>query len=237
MPAILEFLSHERPDILLCQEAYNGDDKSAPVEFRSVPVIAGGCGFTASAFAPSFMNTKRNLDEGCAVLARWPIIAQPSVFLYGQYGPRDVADPASFPTSPRVLQSVAIASPVGQLNVFNFQGVYDLDGDNNSPQRQAMSALLIQAIQSKTNVILGGDCNAKPTNPAMRAIETSLHSVFGNELTTSFNMRRKDNPGYATAAVDVMYIGSNIRVISKACPDVDISDHRPLIVELEINAE
>jgi endonuclease/exonuclease/phosphatase family metal-dependent hydrolase len=67
----------------------------------------------------------------------------------------------------------------------------------------------------------------------MRAIEEHLTSVFGNSLTTTFNMRRKENPGYATAAVDLMYISNDLRVTGKDCPDVDISDHLPLVVTLE----
>jgi endonuclease/exonuclease/phosphatase family metal-dependent hydrolase len=56
--------------------------------------------------------------------------------------------------------------------------------------------------------------------------------VFGEELKTTFNMKHKDNPGYATAAVDMMFISPDIKVSEKACPEVDVSDHLPLVVQL-----
>lgn len=85
----------------------------------------------------------------------------------------------------------------------------------------------------KPHVILAGDTNAKPTNQAMRNLEKHFVSVFGDELTTTFNMKRKTNPGYATAAVDLMYISPDLEVIQKACLDVDVSDHLPLVVTLQ----
>lgn len=47
-------------------------------------------------------------------------------------------------------------------------------------------------------------------------------------------MRRKSNPGYATSVVDMIFTSPDIRVVSKSCPDVDLSDHFPLIATLEI---
>ena len=114
--------------------------------------------------------------------------------------------------------------------------MYDLDGDNFSEARRKMSDTIIKNIQGKDNVILAGDTNAKPTNKAMRAVEDHLTNVFGNDLTTTFNMRRKENPGYATAVVDLMYVSPNIRILDKVCPAVDISDHLPLIATFEITS-
>ena len=111
---------------------------------------------------------------------------------------------------------------------------WDLNGDNFSEQRRRMSNVIIAESAGKPNVLLAGDTNAKPTNQAMRNVELHLKSVFGNRLTTSFNMRRKDNPGYATAVVDLMYVSPTVRIVSYDCPDVDISDHLPLIATVRL---
>ncbi len=87
-------------------------------------------------------------------------------------------------------------------------------------------------------VIVAGDTNAKPTNPAMLAIEQQLVSVFKNDLPTSFNVRRKDLkkfPGYATATVDLMYVSPDVTVVVRDCSNVDISDHLPLTATLHIS--
>jgi endonuclease/exonuclease/phosphatase family metal-dependent hydrolase len=74
----------------------------------------------------------------------------------------------------------------------------------------------------------------KPTNQAIKNIEKHLDSIFQGELKTTFNMKHKDNPGYATAAVDMMFVSSDMSVDYKSCPDVDVSDHLPLVAVLDI---
>jgi endonuclease/exonuclease/phosphatase family metal-dependent hydrolase len=48
-------------------------------------------------------------------------------------------------------------------------------------------------------------------------------------------MHRKDNPGYATAAVDMLFVSPGIKIIDRQCPDVDISDHLPVVATLEVS--
>lgn len=120
-----------------------------------------------------------------------------------------------------------------ELNVLNFQGVWDLDGDNDSAARLRMSDTVVQAVKGKTRVILGGDTNVRPMTETVRRIERHLHNIFGTELTTTFNMNRKSDPGYATAVVDMIFVSDDFTVTSHECPSVDISDHLPLVVELE----
>lgn len=233
-PAILDFLVQEDPDVLLCQEVYNGTG-DRPEQQRSVEVIQERLQFTAHEFDPMFIDIEIDrLDCGLAIFSKLPIVSHESNFIIGSYSERFESNPETFATSPRLLQHVVLDTPAGEVNIFNMHGVWDLDGDNFSERRRLMRDAFIKATKGKQNVILAGDSNAKPTNPAMRALEDHLTSVFGDELKSTFNMRRKDNPGYATAAVDLMYVSPNIRVVDKACPDVDISDHRPIVATLEI---
>lgn len=232
----LDFLRTEDADIVLLQEVYDGANPALERRLRSLIVLRETLDNTYYHFAPSDTD---NLPEekvvmGNAILSKFPIIKSDVTFFDLPYRDDYTDTPENWPDRPRNLQHVEITTPAGLLNVFNFHGVWDLDGDNFSPQRKQMSEVILKAIEGKKNVILAGDTNAKETNPALRAIEQHLTSVFGSERATSFNMRQKDNPGYATATVDHMYISPNIQVLSKQCPDVDISDHLPLIVELEI---
>jgi endonuclease/exonuclease/phosphatase family metal-dependent hydrolase len=233
-PAILEFLEKENPDILLCQEAYNGTG-DLPKNHRTVEVIQERFKFPHSKFGAMFKDMERDgIDSGLALFSKFPIASHEVTFFIGAYSERFESDPNSWATSPRLLQHAVVQLPETQLNVFNMHGVWDLDGDNFGERRRIMRDAFLKAVKGKTNVVLAGDSNAKPTNPAMQALEGPLKSVFGKELVSTFNMRRKDNPGYATAAVDLMYVSPNIQVVDKACPDVDISDHRPIMATLEI---
>lgn len=234
--AMVDFLRAEDADILALQELYDASNPSLERRFRSLIELREALAYPYYSFAPSDTD---NLPEGKvvlgnAVLSKLPVTKTEVTFIGSEYRDDYTDTPENWPLRPRNLQHVEIQSAVGLLNVYNFQGVWDLDGDNFSPERKKMSEMILKVIDGKSNVILAGDSNAKETNPALRAIESKLVSVFGDQRTTSFNMRRKDNPGYATAVVDHMYVSPSIEVVSAAMPDVDISDHLPLVVELNI---
>jgi endonuclease/exonuclease/phosphatase family metal-dependent hydrolase len=237
MDGILDFLATENADILLLQEVYDSTDATLPNNYRSIEVLTAALKYEHCEFAPAMLDKvpEGKVLSGNAIFSRFPLQPHEAVFFNEPFRERDAHDPKEFPITPRNLQHVTASLPDHELNLFNFQGVWDLDGDNYSPQRKQMSDVIIKAIQGKPNVILAGDTNAKPTNPAIAAIEEYLHSVFGNELTTTFNMLRKDNPGYATAVVDMMFVSPTITVQDYACVNVDISDHLPLVVTLQIH--
>lgn len=233
---IVSFLKEQDADIVFLQEVYNSHDASLVDNYRSLDALREHLAYPHESFAPAMLDKLLvgKVEEGNAVLSKFPIRSTDIRFFNEPYSERDPYNPADWPISPRNLQHVAIDADGTELNCFNFQGVYDLDGDNFSKQRRAMSEAIIDSTHGKRNVILGGDTNARPTNPAMRNIAQHFTSVFGLELETTFNMRRKDNPGYATAVVDLIYVSPEIHVINKACPEVDVSDHLPLVVELEV---
>jgi endonuclease/exonuclease/phosphatase family metal-dependent hydrolase len=234
--AILDYLAKENADVLMLQEVYSATDSSLPRNYRSIQVLQEKLNYPFYDFAPAMLDImpEAKVLGGNAVFSKFPLIAHEPVFFNEPLGERHPKETSEFPTTPRNLQHVTITLPDNELNVFNFQGVWDLDGDNYSPQRKQMSDVIINAIKDTPNVVLGGDTNAKPTNKAMTDIEDHLHSVFGNELTTSFNMKHKINPGYATAVVDMLFVSQNIIVQDHYCPDVDVSDHLPLVAKLKL---
>jgi endonuclease/exonuclease/phosphatase family metal-dependent hydrolase len=73
-----------------------------------------------------------------------------------------------------------------------------------------------------------------PNTQVVKNIEQHLVSVFKDELTTTFNMKQKSNPGYATSVVDMMFVSADVKVADHECLQVDVSDHLPLIVTLDV---
>lgn len=238
LPDVLRFLKEQNADIILLQEVYNGQDPSLPDKYRSMEILHKELGYEHEAYAPAMIDKVEvgGVIGGNVILSKFPVTATDITFFNEPFRERDAYNPAEFPTAPRNLQHAAIDADGRELHVFNLQGVWDLDGDNFSERRQKMSRVMLDGVKGKKNVILGGDTNARPTNQAMRALEQEggLVNVFGTELTTTFNMKHKDNPGYATSVVDLIYVSPEIEIIDKDCPDVDISDHLPLIVTLRI---
>jgi len=235
-PEIIKFLRQEDADVVMLQEVHDSHDPGLKDRLRSMDVLKEKLGYPYQDFAEAH---KLNLPEGKtpsgnAILSKYEITKRSVTPLFDAVQEEYEDIPEHWAVFPRILEHAALDTPAGQINVFNIHGIWDLAGDNPSPQRRIMVDRTLEAIDGKPNVILAGDTNATTGNPLLRDIESRLTSVFGNELRSTFNMRRKDKPGYATAAVDHMWVSPNIRILSKSCPDVDISDHLPLVVSAEL---
>jgi len=236
---ILPFLAEQDADIVLLQEVFNGEDRELPAQRRSMQILREKLNYPYDDFAAAFRDfdhTNGKAQRGDAILSKLPITARNNVFFSeGGYSEtyRDV--PGNYANCPRELEHVTLQTEVGKIDIFNLQGIWDMDGDNDSPARQKMSETILREIADKKYVILGGDTNARPTNPAILRIEKELKNVFAGELTSTFNMRRKTNPGYATSVVDMVLVSPNITVLEKSCPDIDVSDHLPLIATFELS--
>ncbi len=236
---IIAFLRQCDADIVMLQEVSNDPNPGLARQHRAFAVLQKELGYAYGVFAPALerVTTDGNIIEGNAVLSKFPLTGHEPVFFDKPYN-IFIDDVAHAPDCPRNLHRVEAKTPVGTVHIINLQGVWDLNGENDSPRRRAMSAAILAEAKGKTRVVVAGDTNAKPTNAAMVAIEDHLTSVFKNELATSFNVKRKDlvkYPGYATATVDIMYVSRDVQVVAHACPDVDISDHLPLTATLRIS--
>ncbi len=244
--AVLDFLQREDPDILLLQEVFDGHELSLAPQFRSMDVIREHFPYVADDFAATYREAgkgvpEQGLERGNAIFSKFPIVQRHKPVFFG--APYSNAyedhDPAGWPTAPRNLQHVTLDVHGAELDVFNLQGVWDLDGERDSATRLKMSQMIVDAIQGKQHVIVAGDTNVQPNTQTIRNIEAHLSSIFKDELKTTFNLRRKNLekfPGYATAVVDMLFASPTLPVIAHACPDVDISDHLPLVAVLEITS-
>jgi endonuclease/exonuclease/phosphatase family metal-dependent hydrolase len=230
----LSFFKTEDADLVLLQEVYGANEHAKENRFRTLETLYRTLGFADYDYVAGLRHNRKEgkFLQGNAILSKFPILGRDSVFFNEPFNDNFTDGPEFNSMFPHILQHVVLEVPNGEINVFNLHGTWDLNGDNYSLKRQQMSQAIINAVKGKSRVILAGDTNAKPTNKALRNVEKYLNSVFGEELKTTFNMKYKDNPGYATAAVDMMFISSDIKVVEKACPEVDVSDHLPLVVQL-----
>jgi endonuclease/exonuclease/phosphatase family metal-dependent hydrolase len=237
MDAILDFLEEQAADILVMQEVNNGSDPSLEPRYRSVEVLQERLHFPYADFVPDFLDldiSNTRVQRGNLILSKFPIKKTDAIYFDGAYSETYQDVPGNYQNCPRSLQHALLETPAGEVNVFNLQGVWDLAGDHFGPKRERMCRAILEATQGKPNVILAGDSNATPGNQAIKLIEDRLNNVFKGSLKTTFNMRQKTNPGYATAVVDVIFTSPEIQVLEKACPDVDVSDHLPLTAVLRI---
>lgn len=236
--SVIEFLNKEKPDVLALQEVYNGKEPGYPKNYRTMEEFSKVFNYEYFDFAPAFIDHRDGLviEQGNAVFSRFPILNSEAVFydipFDGEFSEEKVNK--DFSKTPRNLQHVELDADGKSMNIFNTQGVWGFDGEDN-PRRLAMSKIIKEKYSGKENVILCGDFNTLDQTKSMRAFETDLKNVFKEELKRTFNMRHKpENSGFATSVVDMVYASPNIEVVSHHTVDDDVSDHVPLICEFKI---
>lgn len=223
----LEFLRKENPDIIGIQEVCNN---------KNFNLLKSELGYSYASFAPAL---KENLKEGTAeqgnaILSKFPIIAEKTVFYDLPYDDNFIRPVADFSRVPRNLQQAVLEINGVKFNIFNTQGIWGFDG-KDTERRLQMAKTIINGIKDKENVILTGDFNVNQGTKTIANIGKHLKEIFKDELVNTFNIKRKpERSGYDKAVVDRIFVGKNIKVMEHYCPQVDISDHLPLVCVLEI---
>ncbi len=236
---ISAFLKEEKPDIIAFQEVNNGSDAKLPNYLRSMQVLSDLLPDYHHFFAPEILlrYPEGKIDIGNAIFSRFPISNEETVFLNVPYGEYDtVPIGGDFSKHPKNLQCCEVTVNGKILTICNLHGIWGLDGVDNE-DRLKMSNLIVAQVKEKGKVILAGDFNLKPNTQTIANIEKHLTSVFKDQLKTTFNLARKDLdrfPGYASAVVDMIFTSHDLAVTKHNCPNVDVSDHLPLIIEFEV---
>ncbi|HSW89923.1 MAG TPA: endonuclease/exonuclease/phosphatase family protein [Patescibacteria group bacterium] len=234
-PNIEKLIQKENPDILCLQEVFNGDAKQSP-NFRTIEQLDKLLPGFHHYYSPELFEIWPfgQGDGGNAIYSRFPMREEQTIFLHREYQkilrPRNEKD---FSHYPKNLQSVVVEIDGKRLHVANMHGIWGLDG-KDSKERLQMSKLIVKEVKGKKPLVLAGDFNLKPDTVTIQYIEKLLTNVFKGEMKTSFNMRHKDNLGYASAVVDMFFASPDIKIVSKSVPGDDVSDHLPLLVTVEI---
>ncbi len=239
LDAAAAFIAREQPDILALQEAYDEPDDGHPPHHRSVSVLRQAGAFPYYNFAPTYIDIQSgNAVQGNAILSKFPIIETKNQFYVGQFGDFDTSHKHDWPQAPRNLQSVTLRIDGQDCHVFNTQGIWGWDGLDN-PARLQMGRFIAEAVAGQPNTILCGDFNVRPQTRTIAMIEERLTNVFGNthQPASTFNTRQKSDPVFAEAVVDMLFVSSDLEILSRQCPDVDVSDHLPLIATLGLPAD
>lgn len=230
------FLRQNTFDIMFFQEVFNGHGENLPKRYKTMEEFRKLFPEHFFHFAPSFgdIDSCGTFDRGNAIFSKFPITASEITFFDLPYRVFAEQKERSFEFTPRALEHCQVKIDSNVLHLFNHHGIWGNDG-LDSPRRLTMGRVIADKVKSLENVILAGDFNMSPDTETIKIIEQHLKSVFGTNLISTFNMRQKDkNTGYKTAAVDMLFVSPEIRVVEKSCPDVDVSDHLPLLATLEI---
>jgi len=232
---ITKLITRENPDVLCLQEVFNGDT-TQPNNFQTITRLRALLPHYHYYFSPELFEVWPNGqgDQGNAIFSRFPITEEKTISLHGAYThlvrPVDEND---FSHYPKNMQHVVIPFRNEKLHVFNMHGIWGKGGDDTS-ERIRMSNIIVNEIKEKDLTVLMGDFNLKPHTTTISNIEKHMKSVFKGDLASTFNMKHKTDPGYATAVVDMFFVSPDITIVSKSSPPDDVSDHLPFVVEIEI---
>ncbi len=235
MDNILEFIKKEDPDILMCQEVNNGDITGVPRALTTLKVFSEIFDYS-DVFSPQILWIKEpGVEQGVATFSRLPISLQETIFFDNGYTyyPMD-PNRTDWQDYPSCLQRVIVDYPTGAINIINIHGIWGFDG-RDSARRDIMVDKITQQAEGKSRVVLAGDFNMNPDTNSIQRLERHVKNVFKNELITSFNSKRKPKGGgWSTAVVDMMFVSNDIKIIDHYMPEVDVSDHMPLVAVLEV---
>lgn len=235
---VINFIRKEDPDIALLQEVNNGMD-SLNSKFKSIDILRKELGFPYCSFEPLFLDIRsgNKIPQGNAIFSRFPIGNQKAIFFDIPFGEFNLEEIKSNLGKNQFLSMGMLKTDVNvnsrNINSYSVHGIWGFDGED-SARRLKMSKIIVEEIKNRKDVILAGDFNLKPSTKTIKNIEGYLQNVFGKELIRTFNMKHKKLPGYATAAVDMIFVSKHFKVINHYMPNVDVSDHMPLVCEIEI---
>lgn len=239
---IVDFFTQENPDIIVTQEIFNSDNPQYDRRFRGFAQLGKALEkeLPHHAFQSAFFDItemKDGVERGNAVFSRFPLIKNERIQVGKPYAIVDETGMNTYFDVPKILQHVEVElGNERALNIFNLHGYWGTDGKDN-PERLKMAEDIKKAMKGNAPMVLAGDTNfTLEAHETIQIIESGgVTSVFGESLATTFNMGHKDpNSGYATAAVDMVFASPDMKVIERKMPEVDVSDHYPLVVEFEV---
>lgn len=231
---LVQFIKLQKPDILLMQEVFTSStsrEKQLLIIDQLKKILKNYYLDKAATYTSN--RGKSKIEAGNAVLTRFPITKTKVTFYDVPYAKNYSEPQEDYSHVPRNLQYVQLKIGDKDLNIFNTHGIWGRDGQDTG-RRLHMSNVIVKQVKGLDYVVLGGDFNVDPKTQAIANIEQHLVNIFKNDLKTTFNIRRKSNPIFNRLVVDMMFVSKDIRVMYKECPQVDISDHLPLLIEIEV---
>ncbi|MDO8497846.1 MAG: endonuclease/exonuclease/phosphatase family protein [bacterium] len=233
-----QFLVEQNADIYFLQETYDGRRTDIEPRFRMVEELKEVFPTHDAYFAPLYLDTRKgegDIEDGNLLLSRWPLVERKNIFIDIPYGRYDQDAMTDWSKSPSTIQKARITVGNSDITLLNVHGPWNLNGTIDDERRGRMKEIILREISEHT--IVAGDFNVRPETNTIRAIEEKLTNVFKRTLSTTFNLQRKNldvRPGYAIAVVDMVFVTSNFQIQSKHCLQVDVSDHLPLVAEIEL---
>ncbi|HEX6558926.1 MAG TPA: endonuclease/exonuclease/phosphatase family protein [Longimicrobiales bacterium] len=221
IPRIAAVIDSLQPDIVLLQEVDRHTARALGADHLDQLMHLTGL---QGAFAKSL--DFQGGEYGIALLSRWPIDSVTTVEL--------TVDPPQERSGgshePRVALHAVVRAPRGPLHVINTHIDPAAQGTYRRQEVVGILARLSRAVPAQAPLVFGGDLNTRPNTDEIAAVSLSLTDAWracgagpGNTFPAGVPDRR----------IDYIFF-RHARCLHARVPVTEASDHRPLLVMLQI---
>lgn len=203
---ILSFLKSSDSDIIFLQEV---DHKTFRSYFQNQPE------YIIKKLSMDYMYTPtQNMvtgQTGNMMISRYPIVSSEEYTL-------------SFDKYPRKMQKSVVQTPFGDLAIFNTH--LDL---SRSVRKKQIDEIVKILEETKEPFVLAGDMNAPDPS--------ELYKLSSLAIDTGKAMEKENIPTFINkkykSRIDYIFISNGISLQSYEVPSLTLSDHEPVIIEIQ----
>lgn len=231
---VIEFIKAKNPDIFTLQEVTINITKHVPggidlkEEFKQT-------------FAPNYKGVYAPINEkiengkrtgfGNMIFSKFPILDYKVHYLLKSLGWAD-----NYEEQSRNLLEVKINIDNQSLSVFTTHLAYSPKFVDTSIKLEEAKKI-VRIVKNKENFILAGDFNATPNTEVIATIK-SLGSYIDSKNRPTWTKHPFSYKGFKVNRLawklDYIFLSPNLYCKKLDIPDIDISDHLPLIAEIKI---
>lgn len=228
-PQISALVKQEAPDILCLQEAMNIHGRTAGffVSLEQLQELSGH-EYLFSSPVLSFNFMRRTASYGNAVLSRYPLDQQETVFTnlqhvdnYDEDGDYNI----------RNLQHAVADINGTTVHLLNHHGHHVAGHKNGNADTLRQCQMIADYIDKLEGpIILAGDFNLAPHSESLELLNSRLKnlSIEYKLLTTRTNLTHK------TEVCDYIFVSDGVTVNDFHALDEIVSDHKALLLDFEI---
>lgn len=228
---IVDFLRAEQPDFVCMQEVNDLKGRSGGKLFATLDELKAAGGFSDTFMSPtySFHHMQRELEYGNAILSKFPLTTNATIFTEGKYKRNyDVMNDGS---NIRNLQHIIVSIDGKSLHILNHHGHHEPGSKAGNEETAKQMRIIADEIDKTTGpLIFCGDLNLAPNTPSLAVLNDKLTNLsVVHKLQNTYS---QFNQGQVVC--DYIFVNDQIKVQHFEMSEALISDHKALVLEFEL---
>ena len=245
--SIVQYIKDINPDIIAFQEIIRHLDETVYQRFQSKSYIEKSLekGYPFKFFGPLWtteaikIQNKIHLDfggfieQGNEFLSKYKIVRATNEHYYKEYSYAQDWTNWEKEDHGRALLIAEFETKKGNFQVLNLHGIWTKDKKGNKYTVAQCKYIINAALRKNIPTIITGDFNLLPETKSIKIIDDIFRNLikdFNIKSTRPFSKKHAKN----IHICDYIFINDLVHVNSFEVPNVDISDHLPLILDFDI---